>query len=301
MPPTAFSLLCQLVSGRFSQRDGLDQFKDRFKLGFRSLMTLPATLRWLEVFVADPALLALLRLNPSLAMKLHRPYLTRRLGSAGKLAILRDHYRLERARFPAAMLASLLHNQRWPLATLTGKDERAYPLVLTHDHEFDKEGELSLQLMDPDGFALVMLTVTLSVIDGEPGMIIGGLQGPRRESATADHIRAVTKAFHGLFPKRVAMEALTVLAARLGIQTVLAVGKAQHIYNSWRYRKHFEADYDSFWLALDATPAGTDYFRIPLPIARKTMEEIASKKRAEYQRRYTLLDDLAAQLASNIR
>ncbi|TDR81942.1 VirK/YbjX family protein [Paludibacterium purpuratum] len=301
MPQTAASLLRQLATGRFSRRDGLDEFKHRFKLGFRSLLTLPAMLQWLDAFVGNPALLEHLRLNPRLAMKLHRPYLTRRLGTRGKLAMLLGHYQLESELFPPETLVALLHNERCPLATVTGKDTRDYPLVLTHEHEFDKEGELSLQLMDPAGFALVTLTLTLCRMDGRATLIIGGLQGPRRDEATAEHIRAVTKAFHGLFPKRVAMEALTVLAARLGIETVLAVGKAQHIYNSWRYRKRFEADYDSFWQALEAEPAGTDYFRIPLPLVRKSMEDIASKKRAEYQRRYALLDDLATQLATNIK
>ncbi|BEV70810.1 MULTISPECIES: VirK/YbjX family protein [unclassified Paludibacterium] len=301
MPQTAASLLRQLVRGDFSRRDGLDEFKHRFKLGFRSLLTLPAMLRWLDLFVADEALLAHLRLNPRLAMKLHRPYLMQKLNTGAKLQVLLANYQLEKSLFPPAILDTVLRNQHQLLAELTGKDERQYTLLLTHAHGFDKEGELAILLMDPAGFALVTLSFTLCQRHGAPALVIGGLQGPRRYEGSADTIRAVTKAFHGLFPKRVAMEALTVLAQRLGIKQVLAVGKAQHIYNSWRYRKNFEADYDSFWQSLEAKPEDGDYFRLPLPLPRKTMEDIASKKRAEYQRRYTLLDDLASQIATNIK
>ncbi len=37
-------------------------------------------------------------------------------------------------------------------------------------------------------------------------------------------------------------------------------------------------------------------FILPLSLPRKTLEEIASKKRAEYRRRYELLDALAEQV-----
>jgi uncharacterized protein VirK/YbjX len=37
---------------------------------------------------------------------------------------------------------------------------------------------------------------------------------------------------------------------------------------------------------------------LPLALPRKTLEEIASKKRAEYRRRYTLLDTLAEQVGT---
>jgi len=41
---------------------------------------------------------------------------------------------------------------------------------------------------------------------------------------------------------------------------------------------------------------GDELFTLPLSMARKDLEEIASKKRAEYRRRYALLDTLAQQV-----
>ncbi len=35
---------------------------------------------------------------------------------------------------------------------------------------------------------------------------------------------------------------------------------------------------------------------MPLQVARKSLDEIASKKRAEYRRRYELLDSMTAQI-----
>ncbi|MDN6019420.1 MAG: VirK/YbjX family protein, partial [Enterobacterales bacterium] len=51
---------------------------------------------------------------------------------------------------------------------------------------------------------------------------------------------------------------------------------------------------DSFWLSIGAETTQEGKYRLPLTIARKSLEEIASKKRAEYRRRYQLLDDLEA-------
>lgn len=298
MKPT--TLLFRLASGRFSQRDGLSERKHRFKFIFRSLLVLPAMLRWLDTFCRDAELLAFLRDNPRLACKLHRPYLCRRLGTREKLRILQAHYQTETARLPAAARRQLLGGERLPLATLTGRDAQPYRIVLTHRHGFDKEGELSLQLLGPNGLPLALVSFTFFRNARGSAIVIGGLQGPRRHQGNNETIKAATKAFHGLFPKRVALEAVTVLAGTLGLDRVLAIGKRQHIYGCWRYRKHFEADYDSFWLSLEARPAERGFFEIPLPLHRKSAARIASRKRAEYQRRYALLDTLGEQLRAAV-
>ncbi len=76
----------------------------------------------------------------------------------------------------------------------------------------------------------------------------------------------------------------------------MAVGNATHIYQNWRYQSKkkdkLHADYDQFWLSMGAKPLDSGYFLLPERIARKPIEEIASKKRAEYRRRYQLLDEL---------
>ncbi|MGS6579831.1 DUF535 family protein, partial [Enterobacter hormaechei] len=76
---------------------------------------------------------------------------------------------------------------------------------------------------------------------------------------------------------------------------------ATHIYRSWRYRKKKEgkllADYDCFWRSLGGQQQENGNFALPLTMPRKPMEEIASKKRSEYRRRYILLDSLLQQVS----
>lgn len=296
--PHPIRLLGQLASGQFSQRDCLDERKNRIKLALRSLLTLPGSYRWLRFLSSQPLLLDYLRLAPRLAQKLHRPYLYRGLGNAAKADMLQQHYE-RMLHLPAPLRSLLLSLDNLTLATVSGKDETSFSWVLGHNHTFDKEGELSLQLLDNRHIALATLTFTLCQYQGQPVALIGGLQGPRKEFGH-ECIRSATKACHGLFPKRLVLEALTVFARDMGCRQVLAVCKDSHIYSSWRYRRDFQADYDSFWLDIGAEKINTEYFRIPFPIPRKPMEDIASKKRSEYHRRYALLDEMAAQISQSL-
>ena len=90
------------------------------------------------------------------------------------------------------------------------------------------------------------------------------------------------------------------MALRLGARQILAVSNHTHIYRSWRYRLSkrsvFLADYDAFWREMGGEPGQEGHFLLPLTTLRRPLAEIASKKRAEYRRRYALLDAMNAAL-----
>lgn len=296
---SSLALFFHLASGRLSDEDGFNQFKHRAKFALRTLLTLPWSGPWLSTLAGDPRLQETLRRYPRLACKLHRPYLHRGLSLAERLQALRDHYQLLAQRLPAPLLEALYRNDDVTLATVSGRNGEAYPLLLKLRHGFDKEGELSLRMVDADGVALATLTFTLTMQANGPALIVGGLQGPRKRHGQ-EGIKTATRACHGLFPKRLVMDALLRLANSLDMAQVLAVGKDKHIYGSLRYRRDFPADYDAFWETLGATPSACGLHHLPTRIPRKGMEEIASKKRAEYQRRYALLDALEAEVEARL-
>ena len=89
-------------------------------------------------------------------------------------------------------------------------------------------------------------------------------------------------------------------AERLQVEQILAVSNDVHIFRGERYQdknKKILSDYNSFWEAVGGECDKQGYFHIPLNIARKDESEIASKKRAEYRRRYQLLDTIQLQMA----
>jgi len=148
------------------------------------------------------------------------------------------------------------------------------------------------------------MTFTLCPFEGKSTLFIGGLQGAKAH-VPHELIQGATKACHGLFPKRLLVEAVMTLGTTFPVEQIFAVSNATHIYRSWRYRKKKEgkllADYDSFWLSLGGQRQESGHFALPLTMPRKPMEEIASKKRAEYRRRYGLLDSLIQQMTQATR
>ncbi len=154
---------------------------------------------------------------------------------------------------------------------------------------------------DAAGVVLAEMTFTLCIVDGKSTLFIGGLQGAKAW-VEHDQIQLATKACHGLFPKRLLLEAVCLLAQHFGVNQILAVSNDTHIYRSWRYAKKkkdkLHADYDSFWASLGGEKDAQGLYHMPLQVARKSLEEIASKKRAEYRRRYELLDSMTAQIAA---
>lgn len=194
-----------------------------------------------------------------------------------------------------AQRQALYSGQSLTLAQVCGKQEQSYTLRLAVRERLGKEGELSLSLHDQQDHLLAVCTFTLLTHHGVPTLFIGGLQGSS-PSLPHSYTQAATKACHGLFPKRLLAEALSEIAQRARCQQILAVGNADHIYSHWRYRRKKQsqmlADYDGFWRSLNGEPNEEGYFSLPLTPTRKPAESIPSKKRAEYRRRYQLLDAL---------
>ncbi|WP_171998600.1 VirK/YbjX family protein [Cronobacter sp. JZ38] len=273
----------------------------RRKFMLRSLVTPFATRRWLAVLAQQPMLDALLHAQPGLPCRLHRPWLSVNVSRQQALAALEYHYQHIACLLPSALMHGHLTRPGVTLALLTGKNDAQYRLDLAAVADLDKEGETTVIFRDAAGVVLAEMTFTLCEVDGKSTLFIGGLQGAKAW-VEHDKIQLATKACHGLFPKRLLLEAVCLLARHFAVSQILAVSNDTHIYRSWRYAKKkkdkLHADYDSFWASLGGEKDAQGLYHMPLHIARKSLEEIASKKRAEYRRRYELLNSMTAQIAA---
>lgn len=271
----------------------------RRKFMLRSLLTPVSTATLLSSLAKQTDILPMLHAQPGLPCRLHRPWLSLTMDRKQTLSALAFHYQTFAAHLSAPVRMNYFTSQGIPLAELTGKSEALYTLRLVAEANLDKEGEATLIFCDAQQTPLAEMTFALCEYQGKRTLFIGGLQGAKANVAH-DAIQFATKACHGLFPKRLLLEACTELAAFMGMEQILAVSNTTHIYKSWRYHKKKQgklfADYDSFWLSLAGEQNADGTFLLPSAIARKPMEEIASKKRAEYRRRYELLDSLQGQM-----
>ncbi|EKK7702734.1 VirK/YbjX family protein [Cronobacter sakazakii] len=300
-PPahSAWQLFRLLATGQKTPGLAWENPAYRRKFMLRSLATPFATRRWLSVLARQPMLDALLHAQPGLPCRLHRPWLSVNVSRKAALAALEYHYQHIERLLPDTLMQGHLTRQGSTLATLSGKNDAQYRLDLAAIADLDKEGETTVIFRDANGIVLAEMTFTLCEVDGQSALFIGGLQGAKAW-VEHDQIQLATKACHGLFPKRLLLEAVCLLAQHFGVSQILAVSNETHIYRSWRYAKKkkdkLHADYDSFWESLGGEKDARGLYHMPLQVARKSLEEIASKKRAEYRRRYEFLDSMTAQI-----
>lgn len=137
----------------------------------------------------------------------------------------------------------------------------------------DKEGDSTILFRNSEGIPLAELTFTLCEYQGKRTMFIGGLQGAKWEIPHQE-IQNATKACHGLFPKRLVMEAACLFAQRLQVEQIIAVSNETHIYRSLRYRDKegkIHADYNAFWESVGGVCDAERHYRLPAQIARKRL------------------------------
>lgn len=301
LPKTAWQLFRALISGELKPGLAWHNPAHRRKFLLRSLATPFSTARLLNHLIHQPMLARMLQVQPGLPCRVHRPWLSMNMTRTQAVEALYWHYNSITALLPARLVNGYLSNAGITLAQLNGKDEQRYSLRLCSEAMLDKEGEATLVFYDAQGTLLAELTFTLCQFAGKNTLYIGGLQGAKAQ-VPHEFIQVATKACHGLFPKRLLVEAAMTLAPFLNVQQIRAVSNETHIYRHIRYRHkkqgQLHADYNSFWQSLGADADQNGDYLLPMTIPRKPMEAIASKKRAEYRRRYELLDSLQTQVAS---
>ncbi|VDZ94925.1 virK protein [Salmonella enterica subsp. enterica] len=165
------------------------------------------------------------------------------------------------------------------LAKFETKTGELFQLDLVSLVSLDKEGESTIVVRDAQLRILAEITFTLCRFNQQRTLFIGGLQGAAND-VPHEIIQQATKACHGLFPKRIVMEALCQFAQVFQAEKIIAVSNDAHVYRSWRYmdkKTQMHADYDAFWESLGGERIKGNYYTLPLAIARKSEAEIASK------------------------
>ncbi|MDY1036541.1 VirK/YbjX family protein [Lelliottia sp. CFBP8978] len=298
-PRSGWQLFQRLASGEFTPGLAWQNPAYRRKFMLRSLAAPFSTARLLASLAKQPRLIQMLQVQPGLPCRLHRPWLSVDMNRQQALNALGYHYQTMNAVLPATLMNGYLSKKGVTLLTLSGKDEQQFTIRLCADAFLDKEGEATLAFCDHQNTVLAEMTFTLCQYESKTTLFIGGLQGAK-SFVPHELIQGATKACHGLFPKRLLVEAAMTLGAAFPVEQIVAVSNATHIYRSWRYRKKKEgkllADYDSFWRSMGGEQEAKGHFLLPLVMPRKPMEDIASKKRSEYRRRYELLDSLIEQV-----
>lgn len=292
------SLFIDLVSGKRLKTGLWKNPSFRLKFAARAFFLSPITFKWLSHLETYPLLDLFLKKQHNLPAKLQRPYLASALSNQQRFEALKAHHDFL-SQQPKALTEAFYDKAPYSLARLTGKNA-PISIEITASDKYSREGELTLFFFDEQQQQLATLTFAFFKWQSKSALLIAGIQGAARSlSDSKAAITQATKNAFGLFPKRILVDVVLRLATFFKLDAVIAVSNQTHVYNNWRYKSRLDqlhADYNSFWESLTATQTADHFYSLPLTLPQKPIEEIASKKRAEYRKRYAFLEDLNAQI-----
>lgn len=299
--PHRTHIISELVKGKRTPGPIWQKREYRLKFLLRSLLFWSSTHRMLESLAGRDDFDRLLASQVTLPSKTHRQYLMRGLTASDRADAIIHHYHWIDSLKEKGLAQALTSPHEQPFVQFRAKNDAIYTVNASCAGKAEREGESTLWLRDNENTLLASLTFSVARSNGQRVIVIGGLQGPRR-NVSRDAIKQATRACHGLFPKRLLMEVIFQLAAQSSVRAIFAVSDEGHVFRALRYRlskgRHFHASYDEFWGSLDGKKLSAFCWQLPLQMERKSLEDIASKKRAEYRRRFELLDEIEASVKS---
>ncbi len=275
----------------------------RIKYMVRTLLHPVLTLTILNKIAVEPIWQQAFTVQTKLPTKIQKPYLYTGLPTAQRASALIDHYAFVKNLENTTLKNAFISARGRVVASFYGKEGESFTIKMGSIGKSEREGETNMFLNMGE---TQLAALTFCVVNRPEGavIIVGGFQGANR-STSHEVIKQATKSCYGLFPKRLLLESLQRIAAHAGIKHIQAVSNAGHVFRSLRYRHRkkdtFVASYDEFWDSIGAKRYSSALYSIPQHIPRKEMEDLPSKKRSEYRKRYTLLDEMNNSTESFLR
>ncbi len=249
----------------------------------------------LEAFrdkLGDPANLALqetLALRPSLMACVIHPYLNVDWRFDQKLDMISRHYKLLNGRLGALRFP--------PLASIILADLGSATQIRLHKSLFfEHEGEMTVSLLKSDQ-RLYSLTFTLGQFGAELTAYVGGLQGHRSPKAVEIY-RSLTRTMHGLRPRDLLVAAFRLMCGAVGVARILAISDQKRICsNSYHCpREQIFSSFDRAWIECGGVRMDDAFFELSPCLTQRSAEDIPPRKRAQYRRRYAMVDSIAQQI-----
>jgi uncharacterized protein VirK/YbjX len=230
-----------------------------------------------------------------------RRYLRYWLSPQARIDILRDHYDILGERFSPALLDAMQAASGSLLGELVGKSGRIYSATL--HYAMTKEGEIEIRINDLDlGVKLATIRGTFGRhADGRWVFWVGAIQGAPRQVGREEICRA-TRDLNVLRPKQVVLHAACALCASIGVETLFLPSNKNHVARGWWRRwvltDKILSDYDGFWQEFTTQRTTWGDYRLCLPLPRRRLEDVPSKRRKDWLRRHAQLDALAIEIAA---
>ena len=247
---------------------------------------------------------ALIKIQPNII-----DFVPRRLFYAGstvreRIALIEFHIAFLEKKLGAARLASLFHDEPFPLWLGDFDDERKIELRLAG---MRKEGLFSIELCvgsrviyNINAWINRAETPSQTPNENAPAALwIGAMQGTSADDAQ-EIIKACAKHMASYRPKNLILYAARAVARGLGCEKIIAVSNAGfYANNGLRLDRKLKTNLDEFWTEADGEKtADARFYELKTVEHRKSLEEMKPNKRSMYRKRFKLLDEIDAAIAN---
>ncbi|SAK51530.1 hypothetical protein AWB80_01656 [Caballeronia pedi] len=218
----------------------------RIRFLMRAALSLRTTVLWLDACSGSK--------YPGLAAhgawcleRIHRPFLHKALFPREILRVSLEHQQYVYGLLPSISV-QIAEAKCAAIASFSVGLERWHVALEVLDR-FRKEGDWTLCIRDSEGDRVASCTFSIASLKGKiprPRILIGCVQGPDKSTKGRDLFRSLTRKWHGLRPKHLAIYLLQLIAREIDAHNVLIVSNDAHVYSSWRYptlRSRVAADY----------------------------------------------------------
>jgi uncharacterized protein VirK/YbjX len=172
-------------------------------------------------------------------------------------------------------------------------------VVLDQPIWFMREGQLVINLF-LDNVRIFSLAFSLARESGEVVAYVGAMQG-RNIEGLLDKYREITKAMHGMRPRDFLFELFRAFCRAYGVSKIYAVSDASRHHRSAYFGSkakdgELTLNYDEIWVERGGTIQNSDFYVFNVDQQIKNLEEVPSKKRSMYRKRYDFLESTEAQM-----
>ena len=277
--------------------------KQKNKILFHTLLNIPFAKKWFSLIQSEEYKWVLSH-RPRIYFKPFRVYMSTKWGKKERTKALLSCYAFIKQQ---PFLTRVIQEEKpIKLAEFTMKyNGEKGQIYLGYNERFRKEGELVVSL-HCDSYQEAICEASFVIDKENEGWVcrIGCVQG-NKSAETENAIKELQKQMYALRPKALMIFIIQELSRQLGCSALYGVGskiqahnKKHFIHIEWLHKLSFS--YDTLWKEADGSPDKDGWFKLPIQMQRKSMEEIKSSKRSLYRSRYEMLDKIAAEIQKTI-
>lgn len=239
--------------------------------------------------------------HPQVFAQLTRQFFFRNSRAAERLTAITQTFQVIERSFSDKALEYLYLDEQKPLHLweMPYGEEHTLSLEMFFRNGEIREGAMTLALC-LDGEFVYHINFWCAQEGEKQVLYIGCHQGSKHGLEVN---KELTKAFFGYRPKNFILYALRILAKELAVDELRAVSNyGFYANNHIRKNRKLLVSYDKFWKECGGEiMADQRFFTLPLIEPRKTMEEVPTRKRAVYRKRFAFLDALEEDLQKTLQ